>query len=307
MSGTLRGINANCRSFADGLYICVDNRVQAQLSTPFFAIEAPTFTDLPPLLFMPQLPQCIVSIVPSQTELLFDLGLTDEVVGLTKYCTHPADKVAGKALVGGTKNVQISTVAALKPTLILANYEENTEADVIALRQFVPVHITNVNTLPAALAMIREVGGLVNRPAEANALARQIDEAFATFRLVTNAPRPSVTYLIWRKPWMVAARNTFIDAMLTEAGFRNAFADEPKWVRYPVVTEADLKAAAPDLIFLSSEPYPFRQKHLAELQACCPHAQVRLVDGELFSWYGSRLRYSPGYFAQLHNELSGQK
>ena len=261
---------------------------------------------------MPEHPQRIVSLVPSQTELLFDLGLTDEVVGLTKFCTRPADKVAGKALVGGTKNVNISTVAALKPTLILANYEENTEADVIALRQIAPVHITDVNTLSDALAMIREVGTLTNRLSEANGMARQIAAAFEALRPETNALRPSVTYLIWRKPWMVAARNTFIDAMLTEAGFCNAFTKEARWreaapARYPVVTEADLKAAAPDLIFLSSEPYPFRKKHLAELQAYCPNAQVYLVNGELFSWYGSRLLYSPGYFAQLHTELLGQK
>lgn len=248
------------------------------------------------MLLTSQPPLRIVSIVPSQTELLFDLGLTDEVVGLTKFCIYPAEKVAGKGIVGGTKNVNISWVAALKPTLILANYEENTQADVLALQEIAPVHITDVKTLPDALTMIREVGTLVGRPAEAGAMARQIAATFAAHRPAAGANCPSVTYLIWRKPWMVAARNTFIDAMLAEAGFCNAFAGQ---VRYPVVTEADLKAANPDLIFLSSEPYPFRQKHLAELQVCCPSAQIRLVDGELFSWYGSRLLNAAAYFAEL--------
>ncbi|WP_375446505.1 ABC transporter substrate-binding protein [uncultured Fibrella sp.] len=252
---------------------------------------------------MPSFPQHrIVSLVPSQTELLFYLGLTDEVVGLTKFCIHPADKVVGKAVVGGTKNVRISQVASLNPTLILANYEENTEADVNALRAIAPVHITDVKTLPDALVMIREVGGLVNRQAEADVLARQIGASFAALRPVTGSHCLSVAYLIWRNPYMAAASNTFIDAMLTEAGFRNAFANQ---TRYPVVTETDLKAAAPDLIFLSSEPYPFQEKHLKELQTCCLSAQVRLVDGELFSWYGSRLLYSALYFAQLRNELTG--
>lgn len=259
---------------------------------------------------VPQPAQRLVSIVPSQTELLFDLGLADEVVGLTKYCVHPAEKVAGKAIVGGTKNVQISRVAALQPTLILANYEENTEADVNALRAIAPVHVTDVKTLPDALMMIREVGTLVGRQAAADAMARQIGASFAALRPVMGTKAPSVAYLIWRKPWMVAARDTFIDAMLTEAGFRNAFADQPnaqwphpRWVRYPVVSGDDLQAAAPDLIFLSSEPYPFSSKHLAELSACCPSASTYLVDGELFSWYGSRLRHSAAYFAELRSNL----
>ncbi len=253
--------------------------------------------------FMPSpLYQRIVSIVPSQTELLFDLGLDAEVVGRTKYCIHPADKVAGVPIVGGTKNVQISQVAALQPTLILANYEENTEADVNALRRITPVHVTDIKTLPDALIMIREVGGLVNRAAQADALARQIGASFAALRPVMGGESPSVAYLIWRKPWMVAARDTFINAMLAEAGFQNAFASQ---VRYPVVTEADLQRAAPDLIFLSSEPYPFSQRHEPELKACCPEARVVLVDGELFSWYGSRLLYSAAYFAQLRSNLIG--
>ncbi|MEZ0484694.1 ABC transporter substrate-binding protein [Fibrella aquatica] len=244
----------------------------------------------------------IVSLVPSQTELLFDLGLTDEVVGLTSYCIHPAGKVAGKAIVGGTKKVNISAVATLKPTLILANYEENTEADVVALRAIAPVHVTDIKTLPDALTMIREVGELVGREAEAEALIRQIAASFAANCPVAGSDRPSVAYLIWRKPWMVAARDTFIDAMLTEGGFRNAFAD-PRWVRYPVVSEADLREVAPNFIFLSSEPYPFRQKHVAELASICPAAQIRLVDGELFCWYGSRLCYSATYLAGLRHDL----
>lgn len=256
---------------------------------------------------MPRIPQStlrIVSLVPSQTELLFDLGLTDEVVGLTKYCIHPADKVSGKPVIGGTKNVNISQVKTLAPTLILANYEENTEADVLALRELAPVHVTDVKTLPEALMMIREVGGLVGRLTEADALARRIGASFAAYRPVMGSASLSVAYLIWRKPWMVAARDTFIDAMLTEAGFRNAFTGQ-RWARYPVVTMTDLKAAAPELIFLSSEPYPFREKHLADMQTCCPDARVVLVDGELFSWYGSRLRYSAAYFAQLRSNLIG--
>lgn len=244
------------------------------------------------------MPLRIVSIVPSQTELLFDLGLDAEIVGVTKYCIYPAEKVAGKTKVGGTKNINIDRVAALEPTLILANYEENSEVDVRALEAIAPVHITDIKTLPNALSMIREVGTLVSRAAEAEAIATRIAASFAG--LHPPRVRPTVAYLIWRKPWMTAAADTFIDAMLTEAGFRNAFVGQ---LRYPVVTQADLQAADPELIFLSSEPYPFREKHLAELQQLCPRAHIRLVDGELFSWYGSRLLQSVAYFEQLRYEV----
>jgi ABC-type Fe3+-hydroxamate transport system substrate-binding protein len=240
------------------------------------------------------LPLRLVSLVPSQTELLFSLGLDAEVVGLTKFCVHPAEKVTHKTRIGGTKNVHLERVAALKPTLILANKEENTRADVEALQRIAPVHVTDVPTLPAAYAMIREVGRLAGKIAEAEAIAAALERALGT---LPPLPQPRrVAYLIWRKPWMVAASGTFVHAMLTNAGFQNAFAMQE---RYPAVTAAELAAAQPDCLFLSSEPYPFREKHMAELRAVCPLAQIRLVDGELFSWYGSRLLLFPAYFTEL--------
>jgi ABC-type Fe3+-hydroxamate transport system substrate-binding protein len=239
----------------------------------------------------------IVSIVPSQTELLFHLGAGPQVVGRTKFCIHPADAVKKVPVVGGTKNVDIERVALLKPTLILANREENTRADVEALQAIAPVHVTDVTTLPDALAMIRDVGRLVSEVAAAEALVKQISQSVAV--LTAPEKRLSVAYLIWRKPWMVAAADTFIDAMLSVAGFTNAFSDK---TRYPIITETDWQLVQPSLIFLSSEPYPFKAKHIAELQQLCPGAQIRLVDGELFSWYGSRLIQSANYFRQLHYE-----
>lgn len=245
--------------------------------------------------------QRLVSLVPSQTELLFDLGLDEAVVGITKFCIHPADKVAAKTRVGGTKTVSIDRVAALQPTLIIANREENTRADVEALQAIAPVHVTDVRTLPAAYAMIRDLGRLVGKTTEAAALATQIETAMNS--LPRPAARERVTYLIWRGPWMVAAADTFIDAMLTQAGFENAFATQ---VRYPVVSDADLTAARPDRIFLSSEPYPFKNKHIAELQQLCPQALIELVDGELFSWYGTRLLKSAAYLSAFFPYFTGQ-
>ncbi|AQG78072.1 helical backbone metal receptor [Spirosoma montaniterrae] len=248
---------------------------------------------------MPTSPQRIVSVVPSQTELLFDLGVGEQVIGVTKFCIHPAHARTTGTVVGGTKTLHLDRIHALRPDLILANKEENTRDQIEELQRHYPVHITNVLTLPDALSMIRTVGTLVGAGAQANQMAAQIAQDFAGLpQPLTNRLR--VAYLIWRKPYMVAASDTFIDAMLTAAGFYNAFADQS---RYPEVSTETLQAARPDLVFLSSEPYPFKPKHVTELQAVCPWAQVLGVDGEVFSWYGSRLLRATTYFRELQTKL----
>ncbi len=243
--------------------------------------------------------QRIISLVPSLTELLFDLGLDTELVGLTKFCIHPANKVIGKTVVGGTKNVHLERVAALSPTLIIANKEENTRADIEALQADFAVLLTDVITLDDALKMIVTVGEAVDRQDNARRLANKISESFSIIErhVQTRSWRPArVAYLIWRDPWMVAGSETFIDSMLTVAGYDNVFASQ---ARYPIVSPTDLQMADPELIMLSSEPYPFAEKHLNELSEICPRAKLMLVDGELFSWYGSRLLHSAEYFKTL--------
>ncbi|MBN8823626.1 MULTISPECIES: helical backbone metal receptor [unclassified Spirosoma] len=246
-------------------------------------------------------PQRIVSLVPSQTELLFDLGLDSAIVGITKFCIHPANKVTSKTIVGGTKTLNNNKIRDLYPDLILANKEENSREQIEELQQHYQVHVTDVVTVSDALAMIREVGTLVGKTQEATDLAQQIADRLCP------VPDPSVkrvAYLIWRNPYMVAAEQTFIHSMLAVAGFSNAFSDR---LRYPEIAAYDIQTARPDLIFLSSEPYPFAEKHIAELQAICPNARVVLVDGELFSWYGSRLLRSSDYFRNLRTELAASK
>lgn len=247
-------------------------------------------------------PQRIISLVPSQTELLFDLGIDREIVGITKFCIYPTDKVRDKRIVGGTKTLDLSRIHALRPDLIIANKEENTRDQVEALQRHYPVHITDVTTLPDALAMIRDVGQLIGKAPQADDMARQIGYSlFPPSSRSPSFPAVSVAYFIWRKPYMVAAGNTFIDAMLTAAGFCNAFAGQ---TRYPEVSSDELQRVNPDLIFLSSEPYPFAEKHVAELQYVCPSARVRVVDGEVFSWYGSRLLRAALYLRNLQNQLA---
>ena len=248
-------------------------------------------------------PQRIISLVPSQTELLFDLGLDSEIVGLTKFCTHPASKVPGRAVVGGTKTLHLDKIHALRPDLIIANKEENTRDQIETLQRHYPVHITDVATLPDALSMIRDVGKLVGRAGQADEMANQIAESLSFLFSPSpgSSPQKTVAYFIWRNPYMVAAGGTFIDAMLGAAGFHNAFATQ---TRYPEVSSDELRQVSPDLIFLSSEPYPFQEKHRLALQAICPSARVLLVDGEVFSWYGSRLLRAAAYLGNLHNQLA---
>ncbi len=240
-------------------------------------------------------PQRIVSLVPSQTELLFDLGLGARVVGVTKFCIHPAEARANAVVIGGTKNFDFEKIAELKPDLILGNKEENYQAGIEQLAATYPVWLSDIGTLPEALDMIRRVGLIAGAKERGEALAAELDASFAALAGPT-AAAVSVAYFIWKKPYMVAASGTFIDDMLRRAGFSNAFAALP---RYPEVTPEQLAAAAPQRIFLSSEPYPFGDKHVAEFQEICPGASIEIVDGELFSWYGSRLRLSAAYFNQL--------
>ncbi|WP_310394297.1 helical backbone metal receptor [Hymenobacter sp.] len=235
-----------------------------------------------------------MSLVPSQTELLFDLGLAEKIVGVTKFCTHPAEARTKATVIGGTKNFIFPKIAALSPDLIIGNKEENYRVGIDELIVRFPVWLSDINTLPEALDMIRRVGFLAGAKERAQALAAAIDASFAA--LAADGPETSAAYFIWRKPYMVAATGTFIDDMLRRAGFRNVFAGQS---RYPEITAAQLAAAAPQRILLSSEPYPFGEKHIAEFREICPAAAIEVVNGELFSWYGSRLQQSAAYFSQL--------
>ena len=239
-------------------------------------------------------PRRIVSLVPSQTELLFDLGLADKVVGVTKFCIHPVEARTGAQVIGGTKNFDFDKIAALKPDLIIGNKEENYQTGIEQLAARYPVWLSDIGSLPDALDMIRRVGFIGGAKEQAQMIATEIEASFSA--LPTAGPAVPAAYFIWKKPYMVAATGTFIDDMLRRAGFANVFADLS---RYPEITAGQLAAATPQRILLSSEPYPFGEKHIAEFQEICPTAKIEIVDGELFSWYGSRLRKSAAYFTQL--------
>ena len=244
----------------------------------------------------PKTPTRIISLVPSQTELLFDLGLQEEVVGITKFCIHPTQWFRHKKRVGGTKTVDIAAVRSLQPDLILANKEENTQADIEALMKEFPVWVSDIKNVQDALHMIAQVGELVNRKVEALQL---IDKIQSKITVCANQNTLDALYLIWQKPYMAAGADTFIHDMMLHAGLRNVVTQ----MRYPSLTMEEIIALQPAYVLLSSEPFPFKQKHVEEMQASLPDVKIILVDGELFSWYGSRMLQSFDYFYHLHEQL----
>jgi ABC-type Fe3+-hydroxamate transport system substrate-binding protein len=243
-------------------------------------------------------PLRIVSLVPSQTELLFDLGLDEEVLGITKFCIHPDSWFKTKTRVGGTKTVNIERVKSLQPTLIIANKEENTKTDIEALEKIAPVWISDVKDLESAYDMIEKIGFLTGKSENASALLQAIRTSFEKIHKIF--PPKKVLYVIWNDPMMVAGKITFINAMLEHIGLKNAAESSS---RYPEMTMAEAKEINPELIFLSSEPFPFKGKHILEFEKHFTESRVVLVDGEMFSWYGSRLRKCEGYFGGLVQKI----
>ena len=239
-------------------------------------------------------PVRIISLVPSQTELLFYLGLAEYVVGITKFCVHPANWQSTKTIVGGTKNINIEKIRNLNPDLIIANNEENVEEQILELSKDFPVWVTDVTNLQDALEMINDISKLTKTVSTGRKLVIEIEKSFKNLLIKTNKIR--TCYLIWRTPYMTVGGDTFINNMLSYCGFLNLYADLK---RYPVVEINDLIEKDCKLLILSTEPYPFQQKHIVELQKQLPGATILLADGEMFSWYGSRLLNAPAYFSQL--------
>ncbi len=244
-------------------------------------------------------PKRIVSLVPSQTELLVDLGLEASIVGVTKFCIHPKHLRKEKTVVGGTKQIHIEKIKALQPDIILCNKEENTKSIIERLQNIAPIHISDIYTMDDCYEIITMYGELFRVGDRASSLVSNIKKERERFQnSIKKSQQQKIAYFIWKAPWMVAASNTFIDYMINEAGFINVFDNEE---RYPEIGLGHSKLRDADVIFLSSEPYPFKEKHVLELKSHFPDKQVKIVDGELFSWYGSRLERSFKYFESLYD------
>jgi ABC-type Fe3+-hydroxamate transport system substrate-binding protein len=244
-------------------------------------------------------PKRILSLVPSQTELLYDLGLDEAVIGITKFCVHPDSWFRNKTRVGGTKNLDIEKIKQLRPDLIIANKEENVKEQVEVLQQIAPAWVSDVNDLYDALSMIASIGRITGTITKAQALIDNIRNSFTQLPTVISN-LSTATYLIWKDPYMTVGGDTFISDMMRHAGFVNVFADKK---RYPEITPEDIRHSQCELVMLSSEPYPFKETHISELKSLLPDQKFIIADGEMFSWYGSRLQHAPGYFSKLRETI----
>jgi ABC-type Fe3+-hydroxamate transport system substrate-binding protein len=244
-------------------------------------------------------PSRIISLVPSQTALLHHLNLDKEVIGITKFCIHPSTWFREKTRIGGTKSLHIEKIIALQPDLLIANREENNQQDVELLAETIPVWVTDVKNLPDAIQMILDVGTLTRKIAGSQRMAETILDLFQ--KLSRHRKTIRTAYLIWKDPYMTVGTDTFIHDMMTRAGFENIYHIQS---RYPECSLEEIRQLGCELVLLSSEPYPFKQKHIDELSDLLPDTKIVLVNGEMFSWYGSHLLDAPAYLNQLYEAVT---
>lgn len=247
----------------------------------------------------------IISLVPSLTELLSDLELDKEVIGITKFCVYPKEWFESKPRVGGTKNIKIEIVHKLNPDLIIANKEENVKEQVEELSKSYNVLITDINSLETAMLAILQIGNLTGRREKSIKMVANIRARFYNLHLhlhlqLQDKIKTDAAYLIWEKPYMAAGGGTFINDMMHYCGFRNIFSDVK---RYPEITLNEIKERGCKMVLLSSEPYPFKEKHINEIKKLLPGVKIVLADGEMFSWYGSRLLKAANYFESFGSIL----
>lgn len=244
-------------------------------------------------------PQRIISLVPSQTELLYDLGLEDNIIGITKFCVHPYHFKSTKKIVGGTKKVHIEKIRLLEPDIIICNKEENTQEIVDALSEIAPVWVTNIITIEDNMEMIAQFGKLFNKRTETQKWIDKINFAHQDFQhFIKDRPIQKAAYFIWKNPYMVAGSDNFINEMLKLNHFKNIYEERG---RYPEVIIQKIRIQGdPEIVFLSSEPFPFKEEDAFEIGRFTHHAKTVFVDGEMFSWYGSRILKAFDYFKKLH-------
>jgi len=241
-------------------------------------------------------PKAIVSLVPSITELLFDLGLKNQIVAITSYCIHPKKEILYKPTIGGPKNIDTHKILSLNPDLIIASKEENDKQQVEFLMNHCNVYVSDVKNLDDALAMIFDIGIITRKKKNADQLIEKIKNNFNHLEIPASERKRAV-YLIWKNPYMTINKDTFIHQILLSGGFNNVFAD--KKMRYPEISLQEISDQNPAYIFLSSEPFSFTDVHVHEFKKAFPNATIKRVDGKIFSWYGSHLIKVPDYFKHL--------
>ncbi|PBQ33589.1 cobalamin-binding protein [Sphingobacteriaceae bacterium] len=239
-------------------------------------------------------PLRVISLVPSQSEFLWDLGLREELIGITKFCIHPDEMFRSISRIGGTKKLDLDKIRSLKPDLIIGNKEENQKEQIEILQKEFPVWMSDIYTFEDSFQMMENLGQILEKQKETQLILEKLKASLLKIKALFKDQE--VAYFIWNKPYMCAAKDTFIDHVLSYLGLENALGE---FTRYPELTEEDLRRINPEVCFLSSEPFPFKEEHIKELQRCLPEAKILIVDGEVFSWYGTRLLHLEKYVQGL--------
>lgn len=250
--------------------------------------------------FCPVIPLRIISLVPSITELLFDLGLSDRIAGRTKFCILPHPDVKSIPVIGGTKQIHFDIIDSIQPDLIIGSKEENTKTDIEKLEKSYPIWMSDVNRWEEMTEMITEIGKITAKEDESRQINAGFEQLYMEWREYFANKRLNVAYMIWRNPYMVVGSDTFIHNFLEFLGIKNAFGH---FRRYPEINTGTKLPEKPGHVFLSSEPYPFDEKHFDEIQTLFPGARVIMVDGMFFSWYGSRLLHMKKYLYELNTVI----
>ena len=249
----------------------------------------------------------IVSLVPSITELLCDLGLAGQLVGRTGFCVHPREIVRRIPKLGGTKDIDLGKLRALRPTHVILNIDENRSEDAQALAEFVAESIVTHPLGPLDnLGLYRLIGGIFGRGREAEALCGKFEAAYAALRSAARSFAPErVLYLIWKNPWMTVSRDTYVSRMLALVNWETVPANSI--ARYPKIELGPAVLDEAGVVLLSSEPFMFRETHLAEMRALpvLRGKKIALIDAEMTSWYGSRAIEGLAYLRRFREQIDG--
>jgi ABC-type Fe3+-hydroxamate transport system substrate-binding protein len=245
---------------------------------------------------IPANPKKIISLVPSITEFLFDLNLENNIYGRTKFCIHPEEQVKKVPVLGGVMGLNYHEIEKIDPEIIFASKEENAKGEIMELSNEFPVWVSDVHNLSDALSMIQSIGSICKKEKKAQSIIHQIEVEFKTLDHIPEDIVKAV-YLIWKNPFYTINKETFAHDMLRKFGVENVFASKKE--SYPIIDEKEIREKKPDYIFLPSEPYNFKDQDVDALRKSFPKVEIRRVDGEYFTWYGSHLLRAPSYFKQL--------